>query len=164
MLTVLEEKLAEAHALAIVTTTVTAKVRERVTDEELVTELYAMDTAAEETRARCLDIERGFGDELAEEILAHVNTSSENASDLVGAWFKADTGPLAAWTFLAMGKAAEVAIWRAVVELARRSPDADGVADLAAWALPIQERHLQVALEGATRLAARCDPGEPRWG
>ena len=165
MLTVLQEKLAEAHALAIGATTVTAKVRERVADEELVGELYALDGDAEETRARCLAVERTFGEECAAEILAHVNTTYEKASDLVGAWFKAGTGPLAAWTFLAMGEAAEVAVWRALFALAPRAEtSADGVAELAAWALPVQERHLEVALEGAARLGARCDPDASRWG
>ncbi len=163
MLTVLHEKLAEAHALAIAASTVTGKVRERITDEALLAELRRMDDDAEEFRARCLAAERGLGDALADELLGHVNVSYERAADLVRAWFKAGTGPLAAWTFLAMGEAAEVATWRALGALAAKAPE-NGIADLAAWALPIQERHLQVALDGTVRLGASCEADAPRWG
>ena len=81
----------------------------------------------------------------------------------IGAWFKAGTGPLAAWTFLAMGEAAEVATWKALGALAAKAPG-NGIAELAVWALPIQERHLQVVLDGTTRLGSRCDADAPRWG
>lgn len=163
MLTVLQEKLAEAHALAIAASIVTGKVRERVSDETLLAELRRMDVDAEELRARCQEVERGLGEEVGDELLAHVNTTSERAADLVGAWFKAGTGPLAAWTFLAMGEAAEVATWRALGALAAKAPR-NGVADLAAWALPMQERHLRIALDGSVRLGTRCEADAPRWG
>ena len=163
MLTVLQEKLAEAHALAIAASTVTGKVRERVADEWLLAELARMDDDAADIRERCQAVERTLGDEVASELLVHVNSTNEKAADLVGAWFKAGTGPLAAWTFLAMGEAAEVATWTALATLAAKAPD-NGVAELAGWALPVQQRHLQVALEGASRVAERCDPDAPRWG
>ena len=41
---------------------------------------------------------------------------------------------------------------------------ADDVATLAAWALPIQQRHLAFALDGAVALAEGFDPVGPRWG
>jgi hypothetical protein len=83
--------------------------------------------------------------------------------DLAGAWFKAGTGPLTAWQFLAMGEAAEVAAWSALDRLAARDGDAP-LQELAAWALPIQQRHLQVALDGAVALATTADPFAARWG
>jgi hypothetical protein len=163
MLTVLQEKLAEAHALAIAATTVTGKVRERVDEGRLLAELAQMDDDAADIRDRCQAMERALGDEVAFELLAHVNSTKEKAADLVSAWFKAGTGPLAAWTFLAMGEAAEVATWRALGTLAATAAE-NGIADLAAWALPIQERHLQVAIEGAARLGSQCKADAPRWG
>jgi hypothetical protein len=162
MLTVLQEKLAEVHALAIAATHVTTKVEERVEDGPLRLELRAMRRDAEETRARCLAVEQRLEDDVAEDVLAHANTMRERAFDLAGAWFKAGTGPLAAWTFLAMGEAAEVTAWRALAVMTRGS--STDVADLAAWALPIQERHLQTALDGAVRLAELAEPAGPRWG
>ena len=163
MLTVLQEKIAEAHALAMAAATVTEKVEGHVADAALRHELLTLRREAEETRGRCIAYEESLGPELEDEVLAWANTLRERASDLAGAWFKAGTSPLAAWTFLAMGEAAEVAVWRAVSALAAKLPPGEA-SDLAAWALPVQERHLAVALYGATRLAELADPAAERWG
>jgi hypothetical protein len=163
LLTVLQQKLAEAHGLAMSASVVTAKVAERVLDRSLRDELEAMQADAEETRIRCVLVERQLPEELYEEVRAHANTTHEHGADLVGAWFKAGTDPLRAWTFLAMGEAAEVAAWSAVAALAARA-DADDVAELAAWAVPVQKRHLSAALDGAVVLANAFDPVGPRWG
>jgi len=160
MLTVLQEKLAEGHGLAMAASVVVEKVAERTLDPALGRVLRELEDDAAELRARCLEVERRFGAELATELLAHANATNEKAADLAGAWFKAGTGPLEVWGFLAMGEAGEVAVWRAVCELAR-----DGaVGELAAWALPVQERHLAAALNGSTRLAEGVDPNAERWG
>jgi hypothetical protein len=162
-LTVLQEKLAEGHALAIAATAVTQKVEALVDDDLLVTELGTMRREAEETRARCLAVEASFGPELEQAMLAHANTTKEKAADLARAWLKAGTGPLAAWSFLAMGEAAEVATWSAVATLARKAPTGP-IAELAGWAVEVQTRHLEAALAGAIRLAALADPAAARWG
>ena len=158
MLTVLQEKLAEAHGLAIAAAVVVDKVEERTLDLELRRRLWAMQEDAAEVRARCLAVEQALG--LADELLAHANVTRDHAADLAAAWFKAGTSPLRAWSFLAMGEAGEVATWAAVDALA----DADGIAELAAWALPLQRRHLELALDGAALLARQADPNGPRWG
>lgn len=163
MLTVLQEKLGEAHGLAIAAAAALDRVEERLPSGLLGDELRAMRADADETRARCLAAERSFGEDAALEILAHATVTSERAADLAGVWFKAGTGPLAAWSFLAMGEAAEVAAWAALTSLAARD-GADGLVELATWGLPVQERHLQLALEGAVRLAEAADPAAPRWG
>jgi hypothetical protein len=160
MLTVLQEKLAEGHGHAMAAAVVVGKVAERTPDSELERVLRGLEDDAAELRARCLEVERSLGGEVATELLAHANATKEKAADLAGAWFKAGTGPLAAWAFLAMAEAGEVAVWRAVCALA---PDG-AVGELAAWALPVQERHLQSALEGSTRLAEGVQPGAERWG
>jgi hypothetical protein len=163
MLTVLQQKLAEAHGLAMSASVVTKKVSERVLDRALRRELETMSAEAEETRARCVLLERQLPEELHEELRAHATSTHETGADLVGAWFKAGTDPLRAWMFLAMGEAAEVAAWSAVAALATRA-EADETAELAAWALPVQKRHLSVALDGAVVLANAFDPIGPRWG
>jgi hypothetical protein len=163
MLSVLQQKLGEAHGLAMAAVTVTERVQERTEDAALFVELRRLRDDAEEARARCLSAERAFEPARADEILAHANTIKERASDLLGAWFKAGTGPLAAWSFLAMGKAAEVSTWSALVQLGRRA-DPDGIGALAEWGLPVQQRHLQVALDGAVRLAGLAEPHADRWG
>jgi hypothetical protein len=163
MLTVLQEKLAEAHGLAIAASVVTAKVAERVSEPGLLAGLSTLRDDADETRARCVLVERSLPDELYDELRAHATSTHEAAADLVGAWFKAGTDPLRAWSFLAMGEAAEVAAWHAVSSLAARA-EADDVAKLAAWARPVQQSHLAFALDGATALAESFDPVGPRWG
>jgi hypothetical protein len=163
MLTVLQEKLAEAHGLAMAAAVVTAKVAKRTGDRTLLAELETMRAEAEETRARCDALERLLPPELFVEVRAHATSTKEHAADLVGAWFKAGTDPLRAWAFLAMGEAGEVATWSAVATLAAQADDGD-VAELAAWALPTQRRHLAAALDGAVVLATAFDAVGPRWG
>lgn len=158
MLTVLQEKLAEGHGLAIAAAVVVDKVEERTLDLELRRRLWTMQEEAAELRARCLAVEQRLG--LEDELLAHANTTREHAADLAAAWFKAGTSPLRAWAFLAMGEAGEVATWAAIEALAH----VDGIAELAAWALPLQRRHLELALDGAGQLARQADPDAPRWG
>ena len=163
MLTVLQEKLGDAHGLAIAAAVTVDRVEERLADRDLRVVLGRMRLEANEARARCLELEDLLGGEAAQEILAHANRVSEKASNLAGAWFKAGTGPLDAWSFLAMGEAAEVATWRALDSLARRDGDQRLVA-LAEWGLPVQERHLADALSGVITLAESFRPGDPRWG
>jgi hypothetical protein len=163
MLSVLQQKLGEAHGLAMAAATVTERVQERTDDAALFVELRRLRDDAEEVRARCLSAERAFEPARADEILAHANTIKERASDLLGAWLKAGTGPLAAWSFLAMGEAAEVSTWSALAQLGRRA-DPEGIGALAEWGLPIQQRHLQVALDGTVRLAELAEPHADRWG
>jgi hypothetical protein len=161
MLTVLQEKLAEAHGLAIAAAAVVDKVEERTLDVELRRRLWTMQEEAAEVRARCLAAEEHLG--LQDQLLAHANTTREHAADLAAAWFKAGTSPLRAWSFLAMGEAGEVATWAALDALAARARD-DGVAELAAWGLALQQRHLELALDGAAALAREADPHGPRFG
>ena len=163
MLTELQEKLAEAHGLAIAAATVTAKVEAVTPEHELKLELHALRRDADDTRARCAALERRFELDLGDELLAHVNATKEKAADLAGAWFKAGTGPLAAWSFLAMGEAGEVAAWTALQILAAKAGETR-VLELATWALPIQRAHLETALSGAARLAELRNPTAARWG
>jgi hypothetical protein len=161
MLTVLQEALADAHGLSIAASATVDRVEQRMLDHGLQRRLDELRLDAAETRARCLDAERSFGDELAAEVLAQANTVSDRAADLAGAWFKAGTGPLAAWTFLAMGEAGEVAAWSALRLLAARE---GRLVELAEWGLEVQRRHLELALDGVERLAERLEPAAPRWG
>jgi hypothetical protein len=163
MLTVLEQQLAEAHGLAIAASETVDRVESRLDGDKLRRTLDALRFEAGETRGRCLDAERSFGVELAAELQAHANLISERASAIAGTWFKAGTGPLSAWTFLAMGEAAEVVAWSALRSLAARGGSRE-VLELADWAVHVQRRHLELVLEGATLLAERSEPTAPRFG
>jgi hypothetical protein len=155
-LTVLQQKLADAHGLALGAIDVTRKVEALVDDLELRGRVRAMRKDAEETRDRCVVL-------ASADMHAHANTVHERAADLAGAWFKAGTDALSAWSFLAMGEAAEVTTWAAVTELALQAKDSE-IADLAAWALPVQQEHLATALSGAVRLAGHEQALGPRFG
>ena len=155
-LTVLEQKLADAHGLALAAIDVTRKVEPLLDDVELKGRVRAMRKDAEETRDRCRVV-------ASRPMQAHASTIHERAADLAGAWFKAGTDALGAWSFLAMGEAAEVTTWAAVTELALQAEDRD-VAELAAWALPVQQEHLATALSGAVRLAQHENARGPRHG
>ena len=56
-----------------------------------------------------------------------------------------------------MAEAAEVGHWTIIMKLNERAGIA-AVTELAEWALPIQEEHLNLALESSLDLAAREDP------
>lgn len=146
-LTVLQQKLAEAHGLAIAAGDLTHELEPRLPGTTFTRTLRELRRDAEETRVRCLGAEAGFGAEAAEAMLAHANTIQGRAADLAHVWLRAGTDPLAAWTALA--------------ELAAGTGD---VADLAAWALPVQRRHLDLALAGAAELARLEDATAPRFG
>jgi hypothetical protein len=161
MLTVLQEALAEAHGLAIAASATVDRVEQRLDDRDLRRRLDELRLDAAEIRARCLDAERSFGDEPAAELLAHANTVSDRAAELAGTWFKAGTGPLAAWTFLAMGEAGEVTAWSGLRLLAERE---GRLVEVAEWGFEVQRRHLERALEGVELVAARLEPAAPRWG
>lgn len=161
MLSVLQEKLGEAHGLAMAAATVTEHVQERTDDAALYTELRRMREDAEEARARCLAAEGAFASATADEILAHANTIKEKAGDMLGAWFKAGTGPLAAWSFLAMGEAGELSSWTALSSLAEREGE---LVELAAWGVDVQRRHLDLVLAGTPLVAELFEPAAPRWG
>ena len=154
MLTVLQEQLGEVHGLAMAASETVDRVESRLQDRELRRRLDVLRLDASEIRGRCLEAERAYGAELGAEILARANTVAEKATDLAGAWFKAGTGPLAAWSFLAMGEAGELSSWTALASLA----------ELAAWGAEVQRRHLELVLDGAALVAALFEPAGPRWG
>jgi hypothetical protein len=161
MLTVLQEQLAEAHGLAIAAAETVERVDSRVDDPELRRSLDVLRLDAAEARGRCLEAERSYGEELAVEMLAHANTVAERAADMAGVWFKAGTSPIAAWSFLAMGEAGELSSWSALCALAEHHGE---LAELAAWGVEVQQRHLELVLAGVAGLAGQFEPAAPRWG
>jgi hypothetical protein len=161
MLSVLQEQLGEVHGLAMAASETVDRVEARVVNRELRRRLDALRLDASEIRGRCLEAERAYDEELGREILEHANTVGEKAADLAGAWFKAGTGPLQAWSFLAMGEAGELCSWRALSSLAERECE---LVELAAWGTDVQRRHLELVLESAPLVAELLDPAAPRWG
>ena len=164
MLTVLQQKLAEAHGLAIAAAAVTRTVEARIEDADLRRELRSMRDDAEETRQRCLRVERAAA--------GGASRRAARARDLErtrrppissGRGSRPVRTRSARGASSTMGEAGEVAAWTAVAALAMRGDDGD-VAELAAWALPVQKRHLETALDAIAPLSTTFDPVGPRWG
>ena len=155
-LTTTQEKLAEALGLALAAELATERVEERVDDPALVDTLRAMRREARETQARILGVAGRYEDDARWEIQSLAAYVQRRAGEMAGAWFTAATDGIQAFQFLAMGEAGEVATWAALAELnGQWDPE---IVELCAWALPIQERHLEAAFEGVVRLAARPLP------
>lgn len=153
-LDLIEEKLAEAHGLAIAASSLTGTVARHVEDWILCDVLDELRRDADETRRRCLALERSLGSDRTDELVAHANTTAQHVGDLVAAWFKAGTDAFRAWCFLVMGEAGEVAAWTGLTELA--SPGGGPLFELARWGEQVQARHLELALEMVPRLAERA--------
>ena len=59
-----------------------------------------------------------------------------------------------------MAEAGEVGHWRILRTMNERAGNAD-IAQLAEWAIPIQEGHFRAVTETSLQLAAAEDPNEP---
>lgn len=161
MLTVLQQQLGDVHGLGMAAAETVERVEARLLDAELRRRLDVLRLDAAQIRARCLDAESSYGPELASEILARANIVGERAADLAAVWFKAGTGPIAAWSFLAMGEGGELSSWTVLASLADREGE---LSELAGWGVEVQQKHLELVLEGAARVAELFQPAGPRWG
>jgi len=74
-------------------------------------------------------------------------------------YLEGEEDALDGFEFLTMAEAGEVGHWSIVRKLNERAGN-NAVAELADWALPIQEEHLRRVLKGSLDLAAREDPNE----
>ena len=156
-LNALQEKLGDALGLAMAAHAATRQVERIVEgDDALVETLVAMRDDAAHTIDRCARVAAGFGDETRWEIQAHAVYVQRKAGEMTNAWIKLGTDAVEAFSFLAMGEAGEVAVWIALGTL-NGTFDTE-VAELVEWALPIQERHLQAALEGVVHASQRRAP------
>jgi hypothetical protein len=152
VLTPLQEKLGEVLGLALAATVVVSKVAERAEDPVLA----AMRREAEEVQARCGAIAEAWGGETRWDVLSHAQYVQRKAGEQSHAWFKAATDAVQAYEFLAMAEAGEVAATTALQALGEGDA---AIAELVAWALPVQERHLQHALQRTAETAAAVPAG-----
>ena len=79
---------------------------------------------------------------------------------MMSTYLDSDADALDGFEFLTMAEAAEVGHW-SVLQTMNESAGNNDVRELVSWALPIQERHLQEALQGSQKLAAEQDPNQP---
>jgi hypothetical protein len=161
-LTILQEKLAEVTGLAMAAQAATDKVRKLVeeedADESLVAALQTMNEEAAKTEERCTEA-AGHLDGKKTAILEKAREVKSKAGDMMDTYLDPDADALDGFEFLTMGEAAEVGHWLVLATMNERARNPE-IHELAAWALPIQQRHLRDVLDGSKTLAANEDPDE----
>ena len=155
-LTRLETKLGECLGLAMATQAATAIVIEltRELDEALADRLATMQETSAETEERCSELAGSY----ARDAILDLARATKGRSDrMLLAYLDAGSDALDGFEFLTIAVASEVAHWSALAQYNVRLDDED-LGELIAWAVPVQQRHLQTVLEGVRELAAEEDP------
>jgi hypothetical protein len=155
-LNTLEEKLAEVLGLAQAAQGATQKVEGLLEDGELAQTLQRMREEAEETERRCAEV-AGERDGKKTAILDKAQETKAEATEMMDTYLGEDADGLDGFEFLTMAEAGEVGHWAVLGKLNERTEESE-VAELVAWALPIQERHLSDVKDGSLQLAGEEDP------
>ncbi|HET8954254.1 MAG TPA: hypothetical protein VFN18_01195 [Solirubrobacterales bacterium] len=157
-LTTLEEKLAEVLGLAQAAQKATEKVEGLVDDDGIASSLRQMREEAEETERRCTAVaEEREGKKTA--ILEKAQETKGEASEMMETYLGDDADGLDGFEFMTMAEAGEVGHWAVLSKLNEQAGE-EKIAELTAWALPIQERHFSETKECALQLAGDKDPYE----
>jgi hypothetical protein len=159
-LTKLESKLAEVLGLAMAAQDATRVVRGMLDKQHdaLARKLAQSRDEARETQKRCTALAGTFtGKKTA--ILDQARAVKQEATAMREAYLADETDPLDGYEFLTMTEAGEVGHWSIVAKLNEKAANNE-LRKLTDWALPIQQRHLQEALDGSLKLAAEDDPDE----
>jgi len=159
-LTRLESKLGEVLGLAMASRVAAGKVKRMLakSERDLGGTLDRMSEEAGEAERRCTEVVSGL-DGKKTAILAKARAVKKDATEMMSTYLEGEDEALDGFEFLTMAEAGEVGHWAIVKTLNQRAGD-PAVAELAEWALPIQEDHLKAVLEGSLALAARQDPRE----
>jgi coenzyme F420-reducing hydrogenase alpha subunit len=159
-LTNLEEKLAEVTGLAQAAEAAGGKITKLTEkkDADLAETLQRMAHEARETADRCQEVASSFeGKKTA--ILDEAREVKKKATEMMSTYLDESSDALDGFEFLTMAEAAEIGHW-SVLQTMNESAGNEQVRELVSWALPIQQRHFEQALEGSRRLAAEEDPNE----
>ncbi len=157
-LTNLETKLGEVTGLAMAGQVATSQVLKLAKDEDeaLRAALQRINEEAAETERRCTELVGTFeGKKTA--ILDEARDVKKKGADMMKIYLDAESDALDGFEFLTMAEAAEVGHWAVLRQMNEQARNAE-LAQLIDWALPIQDRHFQQALEGSKTLAAEEDP------
>jgi hypothetical protein len=157
-LTRLEDKIGEVIGLAMASQVATGLVVEltRELDPDLAERLEEMKDEAAETEGRATELADTFAG-AKPAILERARGVRAKSIAQLTAYLDTDSDALDGFEFLTMAVAAEVAHWSVLTQFNVRLEDED-LADLIAWAMPMQMAHLQLVLEGSRELAAEFDP------
>jgi hypothetical protein len=155
-ITTLEEKLAEVIGLAGAAQETTKKVEGLLDDASLVEELRKMRSEAEEIESRCTDL-AGERDGQKTAILEKAQETKNEGVEMMRTYLGEGSDGLDGFEFMVMAEAGEVGHWE-VLQALNESAGESEIGEAIQWALPIQERHLATAREGAVKLASEEDP------
>jgi hypothetical protein len=159
-LTNLESKLAEVLGLAEASKGAAETVKGMLDEDEqdLASTLDRMHDEAVKTADRCVEVAGGFeGKKTA--IVEAARETKQEATEMMETYLEGEEDALDGFEFLTMAEAGEVGHWAIVKKLNERAGNS-AITELAEWALPVQEEHLNVVLKGALDLAGREDPNE----
>lgn len=159
-LTNLESKVGEVLGLAMAAQGATKHVAGMLGDDDgqLRETLELMHAEAAETEERCTEVAGGF-DGKKTAILDAARETRDEGKQMMETYLAGEDDPLDGFEFLTMAEAGEVGHWSIVEKLNERAGN-EQVAELVAWALPIQRRHFDQVLDGSLELAGAEDPNE----
>jgi hypothetical protein len=159
-LTNLESKLAEVLGLAEASKGAAETVKDMLDEDEqdLASTLDRMHQEAVETAERCIEVAGGF-DGKKTAIVEAARETKQEATEMMETYLEGEDDALDGFEFLTMAEAGEVGHWAILKKLNERAGFST-VTELADWALPVQEEHLNLILKGALDLAGREDPNE----
>ena len=156
-LTPLDEKLGEVLGLARAAQDAAQKVEKLCDDDaqDLIPRLREMQQEAEETETRTAEVvaSRDGKKTAIEEKAAE---TKREAVEMMRTYLGEDADALDGFEFLIMAEAAELGHWQIVDKLNERAGE-DAVKDLAMFAVPVQQRHVETVREGALTIAGRED-------
>jgi predicted Rossmann-fold nucleotide-binding protein len=160
-LTTLDEKLAEVLGLAQAAQTATKRVatlarQEKETD--LLEVMRQMGDEAAQIAQRC-DVAAGTREGMKTAIAKKARETKGEVTGFMKTYLE-DAEALDGLEFLSMAEAGEMAHWEILAVLNETAKDAD-VARVIAFALPLQQAHVNTVREQSLRLAADEDPSEP---
>jgi len=160
-LTNLETKLGEVIGLAMAAQAATKKISklaEKEDHDDLVRTLKTMADEAQQAERRGTALAGQFKGKKSA-ILEEARTVKGKASDMMSTYLDEDSDALDGFEFLTMAEASEVGHWSVLGKMNQKARNA-GIKELVAAQLPIQKRHLRVAMAGSLQLAADEDPHE----
>jgi hypothetical protein len=158
-LTTLDEKIGEVIGLAMAAQGATDKVKRLVEDQEIAQVLERTHDEAAQLEERCTTLIEDF-DGKKTAILEKARETKQEVTEMMSTYLGEDADGLDGFEFLTMAEAGEVGHWAVVAKMNETAGNRE-LQEVVDWALPLQQEHLQRALDGSTKLAAEEDPNEP---
>ncbi|HEV2901641.1 MAG TPA: hypothetical protein VGW30_00115 [Gaiellaceae bacterium] len=158
-LTQIETKIAEVIGLAQAAQGATEKVSKLVEDDGLKQTLERMQREAAETEERTTKVAENL-DGKKTAILEKARETKQEATEMMSTYLGSDADGLDGLEFMTMAEAGEVGHWQILGTMNQKARNQE-LQQVIEWATPIQERHLEEALQGSLKLAAEENPNEP---